>query len=77
MEKKYQVVQRHYAGMIGVEFVVSSHSTTKAAWRAYHKYVNEAKRNRLYDVKYYVRDENDNDLIETKRKMPNGRWVTL
>ena len=77
MEKKYKVVQRRYAGMIGVEFVVSSHSTTKAAWRAYHKYVNEAKKNHIYDVDYFVLDEYDKCLFECRTRNANGRWVTL
>lgn len=63
--------------MIGVAIEISSHSTTKAAWRAYHKYVNQAKKNGIYDVDYFVWDENDRTMVEVKRKLPNGRWETL
>lgn len=75
MEKKYVVVRFYYCGLIGIQTEMSRHSTTKAAWRAYHKYVNQFGEDE--DTHYYVVNSEGRKLIEVKRRNDKGRWETL
>ena len=71
MNKPYTVVCTIVCGMIGVDYDVSKHATTKAAFRALHKYAKK-----FPDRYYRVENNEGEEMLETK-KYVNGRWVTL
>ena len=74
MEKRFSVMYRTQAGLIGIGWELSKHSTTKAAFRQLHHYANNG-----YDEEdlYVYDNEADHSVLEVKTKNSKGRWVTI
>ena len=71
--KKYRVVFRQRAGMVGVDTELSQHSSRPSAFKALHKYAKEYNESNLFVVDI----ESGLDQLEIKRKDSKGRWRTI
>lgn len=72
--KKYTVVRTFLVGFMSVDAEMSKHATTKAAFRALHKY--EKQLPHVNDSCLRVIDDKGKLVLEVKQ-FKNGRWVTL